>query len=205
MPIPKLYHLTHLSNVPGISRRGLLCRSRIHTESLPYVDLSDSSCQARRTNRQIGEESVNLHDYVPLFLNPRNPMLYRLLCHLRESGHSGELVILEISGEPAQWQTSLLADGIASSSNTQLFHAGDPAAEEALDWSAIRCSSWCDAPVQVRRQTMAEVLVNRALPPGHIRKVWLQKPAALHTLASRLSATALARCQVDHRNTLFFS
>lgn len=205
MTIRKLFHLTHLSNVPGIAQRGLLCRKRIHSEGLPYVDLSEPSCQARRSHRQIGEQSLDLHRYVPLFLNPRNPMLFRLLRSLQESGHDGELAILEISGAPADWHSSLLADGIASSADTQLFHATDPDAEQALDWWAIRCSSWGDAPKDVRRKTMAEVLVNGTLAPRHIHKVWVQKPSALHTLAQRLSSADLAHCQVDDHQDLFYA
>jgi hypothetical protein len=204
MTIRKLFHLTHLDNVSGIAQRGLLCRKRIHGEALPYVDLSDPGCQERRTHRQVADAVVDLHRYVPLFLNPRNPMLFRLLCSLREQGHDGELAILEISAQPAHWQASLLADGIASSADTQLFHASDPAVEQALDWSAIRCASWADAPRDVRRRTMAEVLVNGAIAPRHIHKVWVQKPSSLHTLAQRLSRADLTHCQIDERQDLFY-
>lgn len=204
MTIRKLFHLTHLDNVSGIAQHGLLCRKRIQSEALPYVDLSDPGCQERRTHRQVAEAVVDLHRYVPLFLNPRNPMLYRLLCSLREQGHNGELAILEISAEPAQWQASLLADGIASSAGTQLFHASDPAVDQALDWSAIRCSSWGDASKDMRRKTMAEVLVNGTLAPRHIHKVWVQEPSALQTLAQRLSPADLAHCRIDERQDLFY-
>ncbi|MBE9154220.1 DUF4433 domain-containing protein [Cyanobium sp. LEGE 06113] len=205
MTIRKLFHLTHLDNVPGIARRGLLSRKRIDAQALPYVDLSDPGCQARRTHRRVDASDVDLHRYVQLFLNPRNPMLYRLLCTLREHGHSGELAILEISGEPAQWHASLVADGIASSSDTRLFNADDPAAFQALDWQAIHCSSWHDAARDQRRRTMAVVLVNGSLAPRHIRKVWLQKPSALRTLARQLNPADLAHCQVDDDQELFFS
>lgn len=201
----KLFHLTHLDNVPGIARRGLLCRTRIDAQALPYVDLSDPGCQARRTHRRVDAAEVDLHRYVPLFLNPRNPMLFRLLRTLQESGHGGELAILEISGEPARWHASLVADGIASSGETRLFHADDPAADQALNGQAVHCSSWNDAPPDVRRRTMAEVLVNGSLAPRHIHKVWVQQPSALQALASRLSPADLAHCQVDERQELFYA
>jgi hypothetical protein len=38
--IPKLFHLTHINNVPGIAQRGLLCRKRIHSSAIPYADIS---------------------------------------------------------------------------------------------------------------------------------------------------------------------
>lgn len=203
--LTKLFHITHLNNVPGIAKHGLLCRKRIHNEAIPYVDISEPSCQARRTQRQVGSQKVDLHEYVPLFLNPRNPMLFRVLRSLRESGYNDELAILEITGEPAQWHASLVADGIASSTDTQIFHVQDPDSDQAIDWSAIRCSSWADAPRNVRRKTMAEILVSGKLAPRHIRKVWVQKPSALQALAARLSPAALSCCQVDYRCDLFYA
>lgn len=202
--IPHLFHITHLDNLPGITQRGLLCRRRIESQGLPYVDLSDPACQARRTHRHLDAGEVDLHRYVPLFINPRNPMLFRLIRTLQESGHDGELAILEISPDPARWQASLLADGIASSMDTHLFHATDPGASDALDWDAIHCSSWNDAPRSVRRRTMAEVLVHGSLAPRHIRKVWLQKPSALRALAQKLASSDLAHCCVDDEKELFF-
>lgn len=202
--IPKLFHITHLDNIAGIAQRGLLCRKRIQSQAVPYVDLSDAGCQARRTDRRLGEQTVNLHHYVPLFINPRNPMLWRLWRTLIEQGHDGELAILEVSGEPADWRASLLADGIASSGDTRLVHASDPDAPAALDWSAIQRSSWADAPREVQRKMMAEVLVQGTLAPRHIRKVWVQKPSAIQKLSERLPSAALRHCRVDEDNTLFF-
>jgi hypothetical protein len=204
MTFRPLFHLTHLDNMPGIAQRGLLCRKRMLEEGIPYVDLSDPGCQSRRTARALDGRHLDLHRFVPLFLNPRNPMLFRLIRSLQESGQGGALAILEISGDPALWHTSLLADGIASSADTRLFHASEPALE-ALDWSAIDNPSWADAPREQKRKTMAEVLVNRTLAPRHIRKVWVQKPSALQSLAQRLSLAELVHCRVDADQELFYA
>lgn len=199
-----LYHLTHIQNLPGIESRGLLCRQRIREQKVPYLDLSEPSCQARRTHRYLEGSPLNLQGYVPLFLNPRNPMLYRLLRSLEERGQAGQLAILEISFDPASWTTSLIADGIASSGVTQLFHAKDPRVVEALDWNVIQEGSWSQLPRKERRKTMAEVLVRGGLKQRHIKKVWVQQPSTLQTLAGQLSSTALSCCQVDSQNTLFY-
>ena len=100
--IASLFHITHLDNVDGILRKGLLCRNRIETLHLPYLDLSDASCQSRRSNRDLGGHSVDLHNYVPLFIEPRNAMLYRLEKSLAETGAADDRVILAVSGSAAQ-------------------------------------------------------------------------------------------------------
>jgi hypothetical protein len=199
-----LYHLTHIQNLPGIAKRGLLCRKRIQAQGVPYLDLSDPSCQARRTHKYLGGTALDLQGYVPLFLNPRNPMLYRLLRTLEEWGEAGYLAILEISFQPASWATSLIADGIASSGETQLFHARDPRVVDALDWNVIQEDSWAKLPRNERRKTMAEVLVRGGLKQRHIKKVWVQQPSALQILAGELSPSDLSCCQVDSQNTLFY-
>jgi hypothetical protein len=204
--IDNLFHITHLDNVPGILRRGLLCRNRIEDLQLSYMDISDADCQARRSCRDLDGRSVDLHDYVPLFIEPRNAMLYRLQKSLGEVGAADELVILEVSADAAEWGASLLADGIASSPSTQIFYARDAAGWEALDWDAIRCRSWMDQPdpQAAKRRKMAEVMVNSQLQLRHIQKVWVKTPSALEGLRARMELGAMPGAAVDEGRRLFF-
>lgn len=202
--IDSLFHITHIDNLPGVFEAGLRSRHGIEQLGIPYLDLSDPACQAWRTHRKVGDEPVDLHDYVPLFINPRNPMLYRLEKTLQEQGHDGSLAILEFSPRPAEWRSSLISDGIASSPASHLFHATDPEAQHALDWDAIRRRSWCDGPEGTGRRMMAEVLVSEVLFAFHIQRVWLQDPASRKRLERRLSARALRLCEVDSDRRLFF-
>jgi hypothetical protein len=202
--ITSLFHITHINNLPGILSRGLLCRQQMQDHGMPYQDLSDPGCQSRRTCRKVGAAVVNLHDYVPLFINPHNPMLYRLEKTQQELGRDGSLAILELSADPTHCPASLVSDGIASSSATHLFYATDPAAWEALDWTALRCRSWVDAPQGTGRRLMAEVLVPGLVERLHIRKVWLQNQAKLPPAAERLAQAGTPACQVDRQRQLFF-
>lgn len=204
--IDHLFHITHLDNVPGILQRGLLCRNRIEDLQLSYMDLSDADCQARRSCKVLGGRGVDLHNYVPLFIEPRNAMLYRLQKSLKESGAADALAILEVSADAAQWGASLLADGIASSPVTQIFHARDAAGWQALDWDAIRCRSWMDQPdpQAAKRRRMAEVMVNSHLQGRHIQKVWLKSPSALEGLRARVALDAVPAAAVDEERRLFF-
>ncbi|MCP9928836.1 DUF4433 domain-containing protein [Cyanobium sp. CH-040] len=205
--IDSLFHITHLDNVPGILSEGLLCRNRIEEINLPYLDLSDAACQARRSCRYFDGHSIDLHDYVPLFIEPRNAMLYRLQKTLTEAGTADQLAILEVSPDPIRWRASLLADGIASSPSTSLFHARDPEAWDALDWDAIDCRSWMDQPdpQAAKRHKMAEVMVDDLLARHHIRKVWLRTPSAATSLRAKLGEDKLPEMVVDQDRSLFFS
>ncbi|MGB5134454.1 MAG: DUF4433 domain-containing protein [Prochlorococcaceae cyanobacterium] len=205
--IASLFHITHLDNVTGILRNGLLCRNRIETLHLPYLDLSDAACQARRSCRVLDGHTVDLHDYVPLFIEPRNAMLYRLEKTLASCGDEDDLVILEFSGNPAQWHASLLSDGIASSPATHLFHATDPGGWEALDWDAIRCRTWKNQPDPqlAKRHKMAEVLVHGTLAGRHIKRIWVKSTAALQALRAKVGGEHLPAAAVANDGSLFFS
>ena len=205
--IPNLFHITHRDNIPGILRRGLLCRNRIETLHLPYLDLSDSECQSRRSCRDLDGGVLDLHDYVPLFIEPRNAMLYRLEKALGEHGDPDGLTILEVSGTAADWRASLLADGIASSPASHLFHADDPEGWEALDWDAIRCRNWKDQPdpKAAKRRKMAEVMVSGSLSSRHISKIWLKAPTALWAIHAKLAQVDLPPLAVDQDRRFFFS
>ncbi|HKJ33293.1 MAG TPA: DarT ssDNA thymidine ADP-ribosyltransferase family protein, partial [Balneolales bacterium] len=63
-----LYHMTHLANLNGILEKGLLSHNKAHKKGLLAQDISDSTVNNRR---------VKIHNYVPLYFNPKNPMLYR--------------------------------------------------------------------------------------------------------------------------------
>ncbi|MEB3183398.1 MAG: DUF4433 domain-containing protein [Cyanobacteriota bacterium] len=204
--IKHLFHITHLDNLPGILGRGLLCRNRMEDLQLTYIDLSDADCQTRRSWKALDGRGVDLHNYVPLFIKPRNAMLYRLQKSLGESGAADALAILEVNADVAQWGASLLADGIASSPVTQLFHARDAAGWQALDWKAIRCRCWLDQPdpQAAKRRMMAEVMVNGQLQRRHIQKVWLKSSSALEELRARLGVDAVPVAAVDQERRLFF-
>ena len=64
--------MTHYSNLVGIIKNGILPKNKLPN---PVYDISNQDVQKRREkleyiyNRQI-------HDYVPFYFNPKNPMLY---------------------------------------------------------------------------------------------------------------------------------
>src|SRR5688500_13865085 len=88
--VTELFHLTHLANLDGIADRGVLPYNAC--KNIAHRDISLASAQARRDDCWIkvrpgsdGPSSVrHLHDFVPLFINPKNPMTYALRSMARE-------------------------------------------------------------------------------------------------------------------------
>ena len=77
-----VFHMTHVSNLPAILRRGSL----VAKNNLPgsgVTSIASEEVQARRAKRIIPVmPGGTLHDYVPLYFAPRAPMLY---CNHRRS------------------------------------------------------------------------------------------------------------------------
>jgi hypothetical protein len=79
---------------------------------LRHIDIADPGAQRWR-DRPEPVYNRSIHDYVPLYINPRNPMLY-----VRRDLHK-ELVILKISASVAENCTAVYTDGNAASRETK--------------------------------------------------------------------------------------
>ncbi len=81
--IEYLFYITHLDNLESILKHNLLSHNDIKRTDISYHDISDEEVQKRRRKR----ESIYgkwLHDYVPLYFNPHNPMLSRIQIEKKE-------------------------------------------------------------------------------------------------------------------------
>ncbi|MEA5516825.1 DarT ssDNA thymidine ADP-ribosyltransferase family protein, partial [Nodularia sp. UHCC 0506] len=73
--IKYLYHMTYINNLASIIRNGLLSHNEAYRRGLIAADISDPDVQDRRANLSV--YNIPLHEYVPLYFSPRNPMLYK--------------------------------------------------------------------------------------------------------------------------------
>jgi hypothetical protein len=148
-----LHFMTPIENLGSILQHGLLSRNEMLIRGVSFVDISDSEVQnlRRRPDPVVGR---SIHDYVPLYLNHMNAMLYRR----REM--SARLVILEVYSAIAALPGVLFCDGNAAAAGTAF--STDPdvliASTEALE-----AEYWTDIEDGKRRR-MAEVLIPDMVP-----------------------------------------
>lgn len=148
--IKYLYHMTAISNLRSILEHGLLSHKEAHRLGLVMMDISDPEVQRRRDDKKDTIYNRFLHDYVPLYFSPRNPMLYRR----REIQKN--IVILEINPEVIFKANTVFSDGNAASKGTNFYN--DVAMLDNLRWNIINALNWSDFP-DGRRIKCAEVLV----------------------------------------------
>lgn len=175
--IDYLYHFTHMDNMPSMLEHGLLSHNQAHAKDLVEEDISNPEVQALRGNRH-SPSGRSLHDYAPLYFNPKNPMLYLL----RE--HQNDVVILLLDRRLLAQPGVFFTDGNAANRPTRFFT--DPRDLAELDWNCIRADYWNDFD-DGKRKRCAEVLVPDVIP---FRKVQRRR---VRTQATRKRFDALMR------------
>jgi ssDNA thymidine ADP-ribosyltransferase, DarT len=161
--IDYLYHMTYIDNLASIIENGLLSHNEAYRRRLIEADISDPNVQDIRAGIVDPFYNRPLHEYVPLYFSPRNPMLYRRL-EIQE-----DIVILGLSPEILSEPNTLFTDGNAAASGT-LFYRGIQMLNQ-LPWDSIRARSWTDIEDGKRRKC-AEVLVCSKIDPGKIQVVF---------------------------------
>ena len=156
-----LEYMTPIGNLASIMRRGLLSHHGVQSAGLAHRDISDQEVQRIRSAKEVGSGKT-LHEYVNLYFNSRNPMLY-----VRQ-GVQDDIAILCVNrtyiGRWGVWYS----DGNAASSGTSFYYS--PRRLHNLNWACIRAEYWNDYEDGTRIRC-AEVLVPERIPPNDIQQI----------------------------------
>jgi len=171
--VTELYYISDVRNVTSIAKRGLLCHNA--ADGVAHVSVASEQVQARRAKVKV-PNGLKLHDYVNLYFNPRNAMLYTLvknsppqrLCVLGlNPDPQGKVPILEIAGV-------VIASQNAASGPRWL---SSPYGLSHLDESLVYTRDWNhpDLAEKERRSQIAqaEVLVPHNLDFGYVACVYV--------------------------------
>lgn len=151
--IQYLYHMTHKTNLENILQNGLLSHNMAHSRGLTKTDISDERVNRRRDK---------VHDFVPFYFNPKNPMLYR------RKNMQSDIIILCIDRNVLQMNLKF-TDGNAASSSTKFY--SNIKDLEKLNWSIINSEYWSDF-IDGKRIRCSEVLIPNEVKIGNIKKIF---------------------------------
>lgn len=148
--IDYLYHITHFKNLDSIFRNGIMPRKH-DNEFIEILDIADPEVNSRRTRKVSSGSGVSrsLHEYVPLYFNPCNPMLSAR----REI--QNELAILAVVADVLLTKDCIFTDGNAASKETKFYSELDDL--KMLDWQCLRAKMWTDHN-DGKRKRCSEVL-----------------------------------------------
>ena len=106
--IATIDHMTHIDNLGSIFKNGLLA----HNNPYKKIDISNKEVNDRR-NKIEPIYNRNVHDYVPLYFNPRNAMLYR-----NKMKFDDKIVILAFKNDTILLENSFFTNGNVASDHT---------------------------------------------------------------------------------------
>lgn len=159
--IDGLFHFTHLDHIQTIARDGLLSHNSAHKRGVVQHDISNSDVQDLRAQRYIGDRP--LHDFVPLYFNPRNAMLYQI----SQEFTLKDIVILRLSRNLMLQQGVWFTDGNAANTPTSSYDCLEDL--DKLDWECIRAQYWTEYE-DGKRKCMAEILVPDKISANFIKR-----------------------------------
>lgn len=196
----KLYHMTHIDNLKSIYEMGALLS---HNQIKNYTDISNQSVNARRS---IQEPFYNrsIHDYVPLYFNPRNAMLNTVQ---RKFGN--EIIILEINLDICLNPYTLFTYQNAATNDALFF---DDVIEflDDVDWSSINRYTWFDDPTGVAKKAMmSECLILNNIPLSYIKNIHCNTKEIANSIFDKLNSGLLVdnlkpSTEIFHNSRLFF-
>jgi hypothetical protein len=150
--------MTHRDNIASILKNGILNHYEAYQLNLNCVDISDPEVQ--RWREKIDPHyNRKIHDYAPLYINPRNPMLY-VRRHLQN-----EICLVEVFLSALLENEYLISDGNAASHFTNFYNSLTQL--DLLPWDVLNAKYWADIQ-DGKRKKCAEVLVYPKITPQHI-------------------------------------
>lgn len=163
--VPTAFHLTRIENLKSIFTDGFIY-SKTKMRGRQFTDISNQNVQDIRAQKQIPQSGRILHDYVPLFVSYKAPMVASL------QQHNEQLVYLEFSLDLfSRYVGTILADDNAAITNTQ-FHAFNSIdALTALDFSIIQKTVGYASDSEKARKKSAEVLVPDQISANEIQRL----------------------------------
>lgn len=172
-----LYHMTHKDNLQNILQNGLKSHNEARTNGLTRVDIADNQVNDRRSKREpIYNRSI--HDYVPLYFNPKNPMLFR------RRDIQNDIVILAINRNILYQENIIFTDGNAATNATSFYN--NPEELNKLNWSCINAEYWNDI-VDGKRLKCSEVLIYPNIPTSAIQKIFCNNEQIKMFITSKLN------------------
>jgi len=190
--VKSLFYITHIDNVPSIVKRGILAHSVVEREHVRFTPIYDESIVAnRREKRTPGGSS--LWDYANLYFQPRNPMLYRVIC---EKGRR-DIAVIGVRPEVLNLPGVVLADGNAANAPTLFYPTPEGMKHIQSQWNVIQ-NDWWRTDDGSKRKIMSECLVPDRIPPELIHSIYVPGHESVEKLRRMVGTGTIATVPEPH-------
>ena len=169
---PKLYHITHVDNLPAIlAAGGLWSDAAMIARGRPMSTIGMGGIKQRRLALPVKcHPGDHVGDYVPFYFCPRSIMLYLIYCanHPDMTYQGGQTPILHLEAnlhEVVQWgvlQGRRWAFTLSNAGANYTEFRNDLGQLDEVDWAAVASGDFRDA--QVKEGKQAEFLLHEFFP-----------------------------------------
>ena len=188
--LKELHYIAPIANVGSILDRGILCNAA--AARVKHDSIADETVQERRSGVRV-PGGIELHQYVNLYLNARNSMLYR---RARGEKRADELCVLRVDTEVLNAPGSVIADCNAASDYVQFYSVDDGlAALSKVELFATYWENW-----RHKSRMSAEALVPSVVGPEYLTGAYVGS----HLAKIGLQRVAGQRIPIVRNNHMFF-
>ena len=183
---PKIYHITHVRNLPQIVEAGVLWSDAKRIDCGLDCDVVG---MAKIKRRRLEEIEVACHpgtrvgEYVPFYFCPRSIMLYMLHMgnHPDLDYHEGQRPIVHLQADlvtVVEWAKREGRRWAFSDRNAGAYYVdfySDVAQLDQVNWEAVATNQWREASVKEGKQ--AEFLIHESFPWELVERVGVVDPS----------------------------
>lgn len=176
--LEELHYITHVENLISILATGILSHRR--AARLPHRSVAMQEIQDRR-KKVVVPGARPLHDYVNLYINARNKMMFKIVCN----SDIKDLCVLRISPDVLDLPNVVIADMNASSDYVKF--SPSPKGLENIDKDLVYATSWNHpGPIAKMRHgaiVCAEVLVPDQVGVEYITGIYVANEDTRHQVS----------------------
>lgn len=184
-PRPKIYHITHVDNLPDIiAGGGLISDAEMIARGGPAAPIGMSKIKRRRLSLPVHcHPGDNVGDYAPFYFCPRSIMLFVIHCanHADLIYRGGQEPIVHLEADlhdVIAWATAAGRRWAFSLSNAGARYtqfSASIADLDQLDWAAIAAKDFRSAAIKEAKQ--ADLLVHGSFPWQLVSLIGVCSPA----------------------------
>ncbi len=192
---PKIYHITHVDNLPTIIADGALFSDAVMiARGGPAAAIGMSSIKERRLALPVTCHTGDcVGDFVPFYFCPRSIMLYLIHCanHPELTYRGGQTPIVHLEADlnrALDWADAHGRHWAFSLSNAGAAYAQFRSRREALDeidWEAVATTDF--RPPEIKEGKQAEFLVRDSFPWALISRI------GVHSVGMRARVAAMLK------------
>ncbi|MFH1004794.1 MAG: DarT ssDNA thymidine ADP-ribosyltransferase family protein [Bacteroidota bacterium] len=165
--VKQLFYITHIDNVDSILRHGIMSHKMIEESKIPFTRIYDAQIVSSRQNRKTPDDK-SLWEYANVYLQARNPMLYRVLCEK----NAAEIAVIGIDRSIMTTPGTFFSAGNAASSLSEIVPIKDSGKVYKEIKNCLESQWWKDEDGS-KRKIMAECLIPSHISPEYLRTIYV--------------------------------